>query len=51
MIKFNLECECGQTFESWFASSGEYTSLRKKNLLVVSRGIDKKCKEIEHESH
>tara|TARA_B100001123_G_C15258035_1_gene1005472 strand:- start:1381 stop:1797 length:417 start_codon:yes stop_codon:yes gene_type:complete len=33
MIKFNLECECGQTFESWFASSGEYTSLRKKKLI------------------
>ena len=33
MIKFNLTCECGSTFESWFSSSEEYTSLTKKKLI------------------
>ena len=33
MIKFNLACECGQTFESWFSSSKEYSSLLKKKLI------------------
>jgi len=33
MIKYNLECECGKTFESWFSSSAEYDDLRKKNLI------------------
>jgi len=34
MIKYNLECKCGQTFESWFASSGEYDSLKRKKLII-----------------
>ena len=33
MIKYNLECECGKKFESWFLSSAEYDDLRKKNLI------------------
>ena len=33
MIKYNLICECGQTFESWFSSSTEYDSLKKKKLI------------------
>ena len=33
MIKYNLTCECGNTFESWFSSSKKYDSLRKKKLI------------------
>ena len=33
MIKYNLICKCGSTFESWFSSSNEYESLRKKKLI------------------
>jgi|ETNmetMinimDraft_4_1059912.scaffolds.fasta_scaffold420189_1 hypothetical protein len=33
MIKFNLICKCGETFESWFSSSKEYLSLSKKKLI------------------
>ena len=33
MIKFDLICKCGQTFESWFSSSEEYNSLLKRKLL------------------
>ena len=33
MIKYNLKCKCGKTFESWFASSIEYESLSKKKLV------------------
>ena len=33
MIKYNLICECGKTFESWFSSSDEYDALRKKKLV------------------
>ena len=33
MIKYNLICECGKTFESWFSSSNEYDVLRKKKLV------------------
>jgi len=33
MIKYNLECKCGKNFESWFASSREYDSLCKKQLI------------------
>ena len=33
MIKYNLECECGYCFESWFSSSTEYESLIKKKLI------------------
>ena len=33
MIKFNLACKCGETFESWFSSSEEYVSLSEKKLI------------------
>jgi len=33
MIKYNLTCKCGATFESWFSSSSEFDSLRKKNFI------------------
>ena len=33
MIKYNLICKCGNTFESWFASSSEFDSLCKKKLI------------------
>ena len=33
MIKYNLACKCGKTFESWFSSSKEFDSLCKKKLV------------------
>ena len=33
MIKYNLICECGRTFESWFSSSDEHDVLRRKKLI------------------
>ena len=33
MIKYNLACKCGETFESWFSSSSEFDSLCKKKLI------------------
>ena len=33
MIKYNLTCKCGEIFESWFLSSSEFDSLRKKKLI------------------
>ena len=33
MIKYNLICKCGKTFESWFSSSTEFDSLCKKKLI------------------
>ena len=33
MIKYNLICECGKTFESWFSSSDEYDVLQRKKLI------------------
>ena len=33
MIKYNLECSCGETFESLFQNSNEYEKLLKKNLI------------------
>ena len=33
MIKYNLECECGKRFESWFSNSSEFDSLCKKKLI------------------
>ena len=33
MIKYNLTCECGEMFESWFLSSSEFDSLCKKKLI------------------
>ena len=33
MIKYNLICKCGETFESWLSSSSEFDSLRKKKFI------------------
>ena len=33
MIQYNLKCECGKIFDSWFPSSSEFDLLSKKNLL------------------
>ena len=33
MIKYNLICRCGATFESWFSSSSEFDSLCKKKFI------------------
>ena len=33
MIKYNLICKCGKTFESWFSSSSEFDSLLKKKII------------------
>ena len=33
MIIYNLICECGKTFESWFSSSNEFDELRRKKLI------------------
>ena len=33
MIKYNLICKCGNTFESWFSSSKNYERLVKKKLI------------------
>lgn len=33
MIKYNLTCKCGKAFESWFSSSSEFDSLRKKKFI------------------
>ena len=33
MIKYNLICVCGKSFESWFPSSVEYESLKKRKLV------------------
>ena len=33
MMKYNLICECGKTFESWFSSSVEYDVLKRKKLI------------------
>ena len=33
MIKYNLICECGKTFESWFPNSTEYDALMRKKLI------------------
>ena len=33
MIKYNIICKCGKTFESWFASSDSYDTLWKKKLI------------------
>ena len=41
MIKYNLKCECGQNFESWFTSSNEYEKLEKKGLLNCVCGKSK----------
>jgi len=33
MIKYNLICECGKSFESWFSNSLEYEKLKKRNFI------------------
>ena len=33
MIKYNLTCKCGETFESWFSDSSEFDLLLKKKLI------------------
>ena len=33
MIKYTLVCECKKTFESWFSTSAEYDSLKKRKLI------------------
>ena len=33
MIKYNLICKCGETFESWFSSSSEFDYLCKRKLI------------------
>ena len=33
MIKYNLTCKCGETFESWFLNSSEFDSLYKKKII------------------
>ena len=33
MIKYNLTCRCGESFESWFSNSSAFDSLYKKKLL------------------
>ena len=33
MIKYNLVCKCGNTFESWFSGSSDFDSLYKKKLI------------------
>tara|TARA_B100000029_G_scaffold455724_1_gene483191 strand:- start:487 stop:903 length:417 start_codon:yes stop_codon:yes gene_type:complete len=33
MIKYNLICKCGATFESWFSTSAEFDSQNKKGLV------------------
>jgi len=33
MIKYNLLCKCGKTFESWFSSSSEFDSLCKRKFI------------------
>ena len=34
MIKYNLTCKCGGSFESWFSSSNEFDLLNKKKLVT-----------------
>ncbi len=38
MIKYQLKCECGTEFESWFSSSSEYDRLEKEKLLACQCG-------------
>ena len=42
MIKYQLKCECGHEFESWFSSSKEFDSLSKKKLLSCVCGVSNK---------
>ena len=42
MIKYQLKCECGKDFESWFASSKEFDKLEKKKMLSCICGTSNK---------
>ena len=33
MIKYNLICKCGKSFESWFLNSAGFDSLKRKSLV------------------
>ena len=35
MIKYQLKCECGKEFESWFKSSQEFDKLEKKKIIEL----------------
>ena len=45
MIKYNLKCQNGHEFESWFSNSEEFEKLKKRNLLECifcsTRKVDK----------
>ena len=45
MIKYNLKCDKGHEFESWFSHSNEFDKLNKKRLLeciyCASNSIEK----------
>ena len=42
MIKYQLKCESGKEFESWFASSKEFDKLEKKKMLSCICGTSNK---------
>ena len=42
MIKYQLKCECGKEFESWFGSSKEFDKLEKKKMLSCICGVSNK---------
>jgi hypothetical protein len=44
MIKYNLKCNNGHEFESWFADSIEFEKLSKKNFLECIYCSSKKIK-------
>ena len=44
MIKYNLKCENGHDFESWFSNSDEFEKLKKKKLLECIYCNTKKIK-------
>ena len=48
MIKYQLKCECGVEFESWFSNSNEYDRLEKKicyhaNVVNLKIFLSKLC--------
>ena len=48
MIKYQLKCECGVEFESWFSNSKEYDRLEKKicypvNVVNLKISLNKLC--------
>ena len=44
MIKYNLTCKCGETFDSWFYNSFEYDRLKEKKLLTCPQCNSTKIK-------